>query len=106
MSENELLTHEETFQRCPHDKENPYVMISKKLINSPNLSPACKWFLIFLQTCSSNQISREDLDKQTNGRFSKILDELMQHKIPGVYFSTSADGMLFVNFSKSDGFHE
>lgn len=44
MSDNEF----DTIQRCPHDKENPYAMISRDLIRDKTLSPECRWLLIYL----------------------------------------------------------
>jgi hypothetical protein len=35
-------------QRCPHDKQNPYVMINRALIRDNSLSPECRWLLIYL----------------------------------------------------------
>ncbi len=35
-------------ERCPHDKENPYVMTSRNLIRDEVLSMACRWMLIYL----------------------------------------------------------
>jgi hypothetical protein len=39
---------ESTFQRCPHDRENPYSQISRELIRDPNVSPQAKWLIIYL----------------------------------------------------------
>jgi hypothetical protein len=38
----------DTIQRCPHDKENPYTMVSTALIRDASLSPECRWLLIYL----------------------------------------------------------
>ena len=37
-----------TIERCPHDKENPYSMISNALIRDESISPNCRWLLIYL----------------------------------------------------------
>lgn len=37
-----------TIQRCPHDKENPYAMISRDLIRDESISPECRWLIIYL----------------------------------------------------------
>jgi len=37
-----------TFQRCPHDKENPYLIISRNLIRDKSISPECRWLIIYL----------------------------------------------------------
>jgi hypothetical protein len=41
-----LQTH--TIERSPHDKNNPYVMISNELICDNSISPECRWILIYL----------------------------------------------------------
>lgn len=43
-----MSTLHETFSRCPHDKENPYTMISRDLIRDQTISPECRWLLIYL----------------------------------------------------------
>lgn len=48
--------NEITFQRCPHDSENPYVMISKKFLRDRDLSLSAKGLLAFL-------LSKRDTDK-------------------------------------------
>lgn len=44
----------ETIQRCPHDKEHPYAMISRDLIRDKNLSPECRMLLIYLLSHTEN----------------------------------------------------
>lgn len=39
---------DQTFQRCPHDRENPYTMISRDLIRDKSISPECRWLIIYL----------------------------------------------------------
>lgn len=39
---------ESTFQRCPHDRENPWVQINRNLIRDRNLNPEAKWLIIYL----------------------------------------------------------
>jgi hypothetical protein len=36
-----------TFERCPHDRENPYAQINRALIRDKSISPNCRWFLIY-----------------------------------------------------------
>lgn len=38
----------DSIQRCPHDKENPYAQISRALIRDNSISPECRWMLIYL----------------------------------------------------------
>lgn len=37
-----------TFQRCPHDPEHPYSMVSNALIRDQSISPECRWLIIYL----------------------------------------------------------
>lgn len=37
-----------TIQRCPHDKENPYSQINRDLIRDQSISPECRWLIIYL----------------------------------------------------------
>jgi len=43
-----MSPNEQTIQRCPHDKENPYAQINRNLIRDETISPACRWMLIYL----------------------------------------------------------
>lgn len=38
----------DSIERCPHDEENPYVMISSELLRNQSLSPECRWLLCYL----------------------------------------------------------
>jgi len=40
--------NEPLFERCPHDKENPYVQVSRALIQDKSISPKAKGVLIYL----------------------------------------------------------
>ncbi len=35
-------------ERCPHDKENPYLQVNRELIRDKSISPACRWLIIYL----------------------------------------------------------
>ena len=51
MAQHRINTQENSevfFKRAPHDKKNPYVMISQELINDKNISPECRFLLIYL----------------------------------------------------------
>lgn len=43
-----------TFQRAPHDKQNPYAMVSNALIRDNRISPECRWLLIYLLSNNDN----------------------------------------------------
>lgn len=45
-----LHTDNVVFLRCPHDKKNPYVMVSNALIRDASISPECRWLIIYLLT--------------------------------------------------------
>lgn len=44
-----LLVNEDesTIQRCSHDEENPYALISRSLIRDSSISPDCRWLIIY-----------------------------------------------------------
>lgn len=49
QSQDNNYQHEEpSIERCPHDKENPYVMVNRNLIRDTSLSPECRLMLIYL----------------------------------------------------------
>ncbi len=39
---------EELIERCPHDRENPYSIISNALLRDESISPNCRWLLSYL----------------------------------------------------------
>lgn len=38
---------ESSIQRCPHDGENPYALVSRDLIRDSSISPECRWLVIY-----------------------------------------------------------
>lgn len=38
---------ESSIQRCIHDEENPYALISRSLIRDETISPECRWLIIY-----------------------------------------------------------
>lgn len=40
--------NESTFEICPHDRENPYVMISREMAQDKSISPKAKGVLLYL----------------------------------------------------------
>lgn len=42
------MSQEATFQRSPHDKKNPYSIVSNELIRDESISPNCRWLLIYM----------------------------------------------------------
>lgn len=39
---------EQFIERCPHDEENPYALISRALLRDQSISPDCRWMLCYL----------------------------------------------------------
>lgn len=77
-----MSQEEETFQRCPHDKENPYAQISRSLIRDKSISPRCRWFLIYCLSYDNNWkisipyfIREQDLSKDV---MYAIIDEALR----------------------------
>lgn len=44
----------ENFVRCPHDRQNPYVMINRNLFRDKTISPECSWLIAHLLSHSDN----------------------------------------------------
>jgi len=40
--------NQSTFQRCPHDRQNPYVQISREMAQDKSITPASKGVLLYL----------------------------------------------------------
>jgi hypothetical protein len=38
---------EASIQRCSHDEENPYALISRALIRDASISPECRWLIMY-----------------------------------------------------------
>jgi hypothetical protein len=43
-----------TFERCAHDRKNPYVMISREMAQDPSISPSAKGVLLYLLSLPPN----------------------------------------------------
>jgi len=51
IKHNDIIYEEseaDFIERCPHDKENPYVMINVEILRNPNISPECRWLICYL----------------------------------------------------------
>lgn len=46
--DTEYQEYEDSIERCPHDKQNPYVMLSRDLIRDNSISPECRHMLMYL----------------------------------------------------------
>jgi hypothetical protein len=46
--------NESTFERCPHDKQNPYVMISREMAQDKSISPKARGVLLYLLSLPSD----------------------------------------------------
>jgi hypothetical protein len=38
----------DSIERCPHDAENPYVIISRNILRDNEISPNCRWLICYL----------------------------------------------------------
>jgi hypothetical protein len=56
-----------TIQRSPHNKENPYVMISKKMLRDPDLSPRDKGALAYMLSLPDTWVSHSRQIAKTLG---------------------------------------
>lgn len=71
-----------TFERCPHDRVNPYAQINRDLIRNKDLSPQCRWFLIYcLSFDNSWKISIPYFMKEqgiSKNRMYPLIDEAVE----------------------------
>lgn len=86
MTENEIQVNSESkdiVQKRKHNKENPYVMISKKMLNDKNLSAKAKGFLIQCLSLEGPHTSIDKISKQigvSRGASYKICKELSESR--------------------------
>jgi hypothetical protein len=52
--DSEFKDNEAQIMRCPHDKQNPYVMINRDLIRDESISFGCRFLLIYLLSMHDN----------------------------------------------------
>lgn len=75
---------EALIQRCPHDRENPYSMISNALIRDNRISPECRWLLISLLSnrdgwkISAKQLWLANKDWLGRDKIMKLINEGIQ----------------------------
>ena len=81
MSNNQSQ-NESYFERCPHDRENPYVMISKALLADTSISPKAKGILCYLLSLPKGwRIFHSHLKKSLSigdDYINSAMDELIQ----------------------------
>ena len=60
---------EQFIERCPHDEENPYALISRALLRDQTISPECRWMLLFILLSMDKgwKISAKQLWNHTKG---------------------------------------
>lgn len=62
----------DSIQRCPHDEENPYVIINSKLIRDGSLSPECRWLLCYLLSHEKGwRINRRQIANHLDGQYGR-----------------------------------
>lgn len=88
---------ESIFERCPHDKENPYVMVSREMAQDPTISPKAKGVLLYLLSLPHDwKIYHSQLQQGLNvgeDYVNSSLDELIEagyvdrtrERIKGIY---------------------
>lgn len=64
-----------TIERCPHDREKPYAMISRALIRDKSISPKCRMILIYLVSRREEncEVRADQLRKIFKGQIGKEL---------------------------------
>jgi hypothetical protein len=89
--------NESLFERCPHDKQNPYVMISRDMLQDKMISPKAKGVLCYLLSLPSDwKIFHSQLQKGLNvgeDYINSAMDELItqgyaertRERVKGIY---------------------
>jgi len=54
MNPNITKDNQSTFERCSHDRKNPYVMISREMAQDKSISPKAKGVLLYLLSLPSD----------------------------------------------------
>lgn len=53
-TDNEIKIYDasecDTIERCPHDSENPYVILNVNVLRDQSISPECRWLVAYLLT--------------------------------------------------------
>ena len=58
----------DSIERCPHDNENPYVLINNKVLRDSSISPECRWLIAYLLTNDKGwKISRQQVVNHLKG---------------------------------------
>src|SRR5580700_2256970 len=72
---------ESTFERCSHDRENPYVMINRDITRNATLSFQARGFLLYLLSHSDGwKINRKFIMKSQDigkDKLKSMVDELV-----------------------------
>lgn len=78
-AENNL--NSSTFERCPHDKENPYVMINRDLTRNADISFQARGFLFYLLSNKEGWVINRSYIIQTQkigkDKLKSLVDELI-----------------------------
>lgn len=101
---------QETFERCPHDRINPYAMINNSLIRDDSISFACRGLLIYLLsnkegwTISIKQLINHCVQTTGKTKIYSIINEAIsagyiQRKVIKCSF-TSKKGVIFKNLKR------
>ncbi len=87
-SEKEIKIYDQsecdTIERCPHDKENPYVQINVNVLRDESISPECRWLIAYLLTNKDGwRIKRSQVINHLKGikgrdSVNKIFDEALE----------------------------
>lgn len=73
-----------TLQRCPHDQENPYAIVSRAAIRDETISPESRWLIMYLLSMkdgwkiNTHQLLNHVKPHMGRMRFYKMLNECME----------------------------
>lgn len=97
---------DEIFERCPHDKENPYVMINRDLTRNGALSFQARGFLVYLLSNVSHwKINRNHIMETQNigkDKLKSLIDELILHGYMEMRSERSEKGFFKVKYLISE----
>ena len=109
LSVNQLSV---TIQRGKHNRENPYVMISKKMLNDKDLSPKSKGVLCYLLSLPDNWQAHPRQVADALGIGKEQIYTILKELIKTGYalkkekeMKREGSGMLYMNFLRKN-FHK
>lgn len=94
MSNNQY-ENQDTFELCPHDRENPYMMVSKYIFYATLLSLQCRYILMHLSNLNlKSNICKKEISLILNIPLEEVELSLIQLQSGG-WLTEKQAGFLF-----------